>query len=42
VVEVVSPDDYETYVKRLKTDIQFAQDDVERTLADEARKAMGQ
>lgn len=42
VVEVVSPDDYETYVKRLKTDIQFAQDDVEKTLADEARKAMGQ
>lgn len=39
VVEVVSPADYEAYVRRLKADIQIAQDDVERTLAIEAREA---
>ena len=42
VVEVVSPAEYEAYVKRLKRDIQFAQDDVERTLADEAREALNE
>ena len=39
LVEVVDPADFETYVKRLKADIQLAQDDVERALAEEAREA---
>ena len=42
LVEVVSPDEFETYVKQLKTDIQGAQDDVERTLADQLREATGE
>lgn len=42
LVEVVSPEEYEEYVRRLKADIQFAQDDVERTLAEEARRAMSE
>lgn len=42
LVEVVEPDQFEAYVKRLKTDIQGAQDSVERTLADELREATGE
>lgn len=42
LVEVVSPDDFEAYVKARKAEIQAAQNDVERTLALEARKAMSQ
>lgn len=42
LVEVVGRQDWEDYVKTLKTDIQSAQDTVERQQAAEARKAMNQ
>lgn len=42
LVEVVPPDEFEAYVKARKAEIQAAQNDVERTLALEARKAMSE
>jgi len=42
VVEVVSPDEYLTYIRRLKKEIQGAQDIVEGQVEAQARRAMNQ